>query len=172
MKNQKQLKFKWTLIVFILLITISITDALGQKNPLLKLPNGNWSFGISAYHGSDQQEFPVAVWKVTSEIDAGVGATEIGIVNNSNKTVAAIRFKWLLFEGENRDRILQQGSSPLLALRTILVPEGKKILLYQPVSLLKIYRPFLRNNVLNGDFEAEIFVEEVIFTDNSTWKKR
>lgn len=172
MTVQKQSKSERTAFLFLLLMSILTTGALAQQNnPLLKTPNGNWSFGIYPYHGSDKQENPVGVWQVTSEIDAGVGATKIGIVNNSNKTVAAVRFKWLLFEGERRDKVLQQGSSPLLALRTTLEREGKKILLYQVVSLLKVYRPLLRNNVLNGDFEAEIFVEEVYFTDNSIWKK-
>ncbi|MGH9949936.1 MAG: hypothetical protein ACRD6X_22435 [Pyrinomonadaceae bacterium] len=162
---------KWMAFLVVLFFMISTTDIFGQQNnPLLKTPNGNWSFGIYPYHGSDKQNFPVGVWQVTSEIDAGVGATSIGIVNNSNKTVAAVRFKWLLFEGENRDRILQQGSSPLLALRSVLEPENKKVLIYQVMSLLKIYRPLLRKNMLNGDFEAEIFVEEVYFTDNSIWK--
>jgi hypothetical protein len=172
MATQKHSMLKWTTFLFFLLFTLSTTHVLGQQNnPLLKTPNGNWSFGIYPYHGSDKQDFPVGVWQVTSEVDAGVGATKIGIVNNSNKTVAAVRFRWLLFEGENRDRILQQGSTPLLALRTILEPEGKKVLLYQVMSLLKVYRPLLKNNSLNGDFEAEILVEEVYFTDNSVWKK-
>lgn len=172
MKFQNYSSLKWKAILVTLLFAVSTTVVFAQQNnPLLKTPNGSWSFGIYPYHGSDKNDFPVGVWQVTSEIDAGVGATKIGIVNKSNKTVAAVRFKWLLFEGENRDRILQQGSTPLLALRTTLEPEDKKILSYQVMSLLKVHRPLLKNNLLNGDFEAEIFVEEVYFTDNSIWKK-
>lgn len=173
MTTQKDSRFKWATLLFTLLITISTTNAvLGQqRNPLIKLPDGNWSFGIYPYHGSDGQDFPVVVGQVTSEIDAGVGATKVGIVNNSNKTVAAVKFKWLLFEGERRDKVLQQGSTPLLALRTVLAPNDKRILLYQVTSLLQVYRPLLRNNVLNGDFEVEILVEEVYFTDDSVWRK-
>ena len=89
----------------------------------------------------------------------------------ADETVAAVRFKWLLFEGERRDMVLQQGSTPLLALRTTLASDDKRILLYQVASLLKVYRPLLRNNILNGDFEMEIFVEEVRFTDGSVWRK-
>ena len=168
-------KHSWSLraaMWLVLLLAISTTDAaLGQQNnPLTKLPDGNWSFGIYPYHGPDAQDFPVAVGLVTSEIAAGAGATRVGIVNNSNKTVAAVRFKWLLFEGERRDRVLQQGSTPLLALRTTLAPDDKRILLYQVASLLKVYRPLLRNTVLNGDFEMEIFVGEVRFADGSKWR--
>lgn len=67
--------------------------------------------------------------------------------------------------------MLQQGSTPLLALRTTLASDEKRILLYQMASLLKVYRPLLRNNVLNGDFEMEIFAEEVRFTDGSVWRE-
>ncbi len=173
MTTQKHLGLKWTVMLFMFLTISSANDtALGQqRNPLIKLPDGNWSFGIYPYHGLDGQDFPVSVWQVTSEIDAGVGATKVGIKNNSNKTVGAVRFKWLLFEGERRDRVLQQGSTPLLALRTTLAPNGKRVLLYQVTSLLQVYRPLLRNNILNGDFEVEILVEEVYFTDNSVWRK-
>lgn len=142
-----------------------------QRNPLIRLPDGNWSFGIYPYHGPGGENFPVVVGQVTSELDAGAGVTKVGIENNSDRTVAAVRFKWLLFEGERRDKVLQQGRTPLLALRTPLAPEGKRILLYQVVSLLKVYRPLLKNGLLNGDFEAEILVEEVHFSDNSVWRE-
>lgn|SRR5215204_375395 len=173
MKPQNHSRSLWAAVWIMLLVTTSTTDAaLGQQsNPLTKLPDGNWSFGIYPYHGSDAQDLPVVVGLVTSEIGAGAGATRVGVVNNSNKTVAAVRFKWLLFEGERRDRVLQQGSTPLLALRATLAPNDKRILLYQVASLLKVYRPLLRNNILNGDFEMEILVEEVRFADGSIWRK-
>lgn len=172
MMSQKFLMLNRSMSLFILLFTISAINILGQQdNPLLAPPQGDWSFGISFYHGLDKQDFPVEVWQVTSEIDAGVGATKIGIINNSDKTVTAVRFKWLLFEGEKRNKVLQQGSTPLLALRTTLEPEDKRILLYQVVSLLQVYRPLLKKELLNGDFEAEILVEEVHFADKSVWRK-
>lgn len=172
MKIKNCLDSRWVAILLLLFATILTTDSFGQqKNPLLKPPDGNWTFGIYPYHGSDSKDLPVTVGLVSSEVDVGVGATKVGIVNNSNKAVAAIRFKWLLFEADKRNKILQQGSSPLLGLRTTLQPEEKRILLYQVVSLLKVNRPLLKDNLLNGNYEVEILVEEVYFADNSVWKK-
>lgn len=161
--------FKSKMVLF--LLGISALSVFGQQSNLqLWLPNGKWSFGIHPYRGSGGQGFPVVVGSVTSEVDMGVGATKVGVVNNSNNTVVALKFKWLVFESERREKILLQGSTPLLLLKTPLAPGGKRILLYQAVSLLKVYRPLLKNGVLNGDYEAEILVEEVYFADKSIWR--
>jgi hypothetical protein len=156
-----------------LFASLTAYDALSQKKEsgVPKLPPGNWSLSAHPYFGWDYRDLPVVVYKVTSEARAGVGVTKVGIKNTTDKVVTAVKFGWILYADEDRNKVLQQGRTPLLGLPTDLAAGDSRVLIYPVVSLFAVYKPLLKDGVLNGNFDVEIVVDEVHYTDETTWKR-
>ena len=133
-----------------------------------QLPTGNWSFSAHPYFGPGYDTRPVVVITVTATSTSGLVVNEVGLKNLSSKVVAAVKLRWYLSEERTPDTILLQGQTPLIALSESL-PVGKRYLLKFPVlSFAKIHKPLLTSGSLNGDFNVQIEVSEVLYEDGTT----
>jgi hypothetical protein len=133
-----------------------------------KLPSGNWSVSFHPYLKSDFTESPVVIASVTT---TQFQVSKFTVVNISDKPIAGIRVKWLVFNEPERRNVLKQDDTPFLRFSKQLQPGAGADLMYSPVSFHKFYESFVRNGKLNEHFEVELLVDGVEFADGSAWKK-
>lgn len=162
------------LMVFALLITTTVLNkSVGQtKAPLSQaFPRGNWSVSSHPYLGADSESAPVIVTSVTSEAKKGIAVTKVGLDNQSQANVAAIKLTWQLSSEQNAGKVLLQGQTPYIT-RDGGLPAGSSLVLRFPVvAFAKIYQPLVRNAALDGNFRIDILVSEILFEDGSKWAK-
>lgn len=168
---------KWILItagVFMLgaLFFVSQKSAM-QKQDIKEeqinnsFPEGNWSVSFSPYLKDDYLTSPVFVTSVNSK-DAAAASFEI--FNNSTKDVKVVRLKWMVYTDENRQTVLKEGKSPHLRFFGNFAPNKSGKIKYSPISLRGFYQSFIENGRLGKDFQVELMIDEVRFTDGSVWK--
>lgn len=133
-----------------------------------KLPSGNWSVSFHPYLKSDFTESPVVVASVTT---TQFQVSKFTVVNISQKTIAGIKLKWLVFNEPERRNVLKQDDTPFLRFSKQLQAGTGVDLTYSPVSLHKFYGSFVKNGKLNENFEVELLIDTVEFADGSVWKK-
>lgn len=111
--------------------------------------------------------FPVLVASVASK-DAAV--TSFEVFNNSQKDVRAFRLSWVVYADDRRQKSLKEGKTPSVILfKSLASGKGAKIK-FSAISLRKFYQSFIENGSLDKDFQVELMVDKVKFTDGSVWK--
>ena len=131
------------------------------------LPEGNWSVSFHPYLKDGYKDSPVYVASVANKDTA---VTSFEVFNNSPKDVKAFRLKWLVYAGDNSQKAIKEGKTPYVRLFNKLVSgKGGKIK-YSAISLRKFYESFVENGRLDKDFQVDLLVDEVKFTDGSNWK--
>lgn len=131
------------------------------------LPQGNWSVVFHPYLGQDYLNAPVIVQSVSTK---HLAAEKFEIQNVSNKPVKGVRIKWILYENQDRSRILRQGQTSLLNFRNELPSGQMGFIRLRVISLFDFYRDFLINGRLDRDFDVDLRVDEVKFADGSVWR--
>ncbi len=174
-KNQKSLFLRTITVLFI--CSFFAINCFSQGQSQLKkeekaalngaLPKGNWSISISPY----QTDYfsPIYLFSVSSN---QARAERFDIVNISNKSVKAIKVSWLVYQDENRNKIVKQGTTQLLNFRKELLSGQRGFIKFPVVGLNDFYRSFLAENRLNGDFIIDLRVEDVRFSDDSIWQRQ
>ncbi|MCA1591455.1 MAG: hypothetical protein LC754_02135 [Acidobacteria bacterium] len=172
-----------SVLTITLFASLTVNETVAQSNKVAetklqevaetKLPSGNWSwsahsFSAHPYWSADYGNLPVVVYSVTSDERARIA--KVGVKNFSDKSVVGIRFGWFLTTEEDLGTILQHGQTPLLEIENLLSPSDIRILVYPVTSIGKIYKPLLKDGVLNGDFNIFIGVEEIRYSDGTIWK--
>lgn len=143
------------------------TKDTGRINLLEPLPRGNWSIVFHPYLGQDYLNAPVVVQSVSTK---RLAAERFEIQNISNKPVKAVKVKWILYENEDRNRVLRQGETRLLNFRNELPSGQMGFIRLRVISLFDFYRDFLIKGQLNRDFDVDLLVDEVKFADGSVWR--
>lgn len=173
MPKPKHIRSLCAALLIALTAVVTAPQALGQskENKSVKLPAGNYSLRVLPFVGPGYDSIPVVVFSTTSDLPKGAAVTEVGIENRSGRAVTAVRFGWRLSTEQNREAVLLQGQTPLLALRNTLLPGNSVVVLYQVTSLARIHEPLLKNGTLNGNFSIEVMVSEIHYEDGSPWAK-
>ena len=160
-------------VLFGALLLVSQTSLMQSKEATkqvvdTKLPEGNWAVSFHPYLQDDYVNSPVIVTSVTNK---NAAVSSFTIFNLSNKEVEGLRLKWLVYGDDSRQKVLNQGETPFMQFFETLKPgKGGKIT-YSAVSLQKFYQQFLENGRLNREFQVELVVDEVRFSDETRWKK-
>jgi hypothetical protein len=161
-----------TVVKFIPHRAIAQSQAPQSIETQTPLPGGDWSLSIGVYTGADAASFPVNVYSVTSDAPKGLVVTNIKVLNKSRKTLAGMKFRWMIFDTRDMKTALLEGQSDLVSVA--LNPEERKSLNFRvgkaPFSFAKIHKPLLQYGALNGSFRAVILADEVFYEDGSTWK--
>jgi hypothetical protein len=134
------------------------------------LPRGNWTAYSSPYMGAGYENLPVLVTGVTSEIDGGIAITNVAIENRTTQLLTSVKLSWYLSAEGKPEVILQQGKTGLLKLRHaggIKAGETREVE-YPVISFANIYKPLLKEGVLNGKYVIHVAVSEAHFADGST----
>jgi hypothetical protein len=160
-----------SVLTFISIGSLVIAQKITNKTSKVELESlkGNWSLSYTPYSKDDNLQIPAFVSSVTSK---DKGAKVINIFNSSKKEITSVKFRWLVYTDDARTRVLAQGETRMLEFdRGLESGKGGKIQ-YKIVSLSDFYQQFLdKNNTLNKDFIVEILASEVVFSDDSIWKK-
>lgn len=143
------------------------TKDTGRVDVSEPLPRGDWSIVFHPYLGQDYLNAPVIVQSVSTK---RLAAERFEIQNISNKPVKAVKVKWILYENEDRSRVLRQGQTGLLNFRNELPSGQMGFIRLRIVSLFDFYRDFLFKGQLNRDFDVDLLVDEVKFADGSVWR--
>lgn len=131
------------------------------------LPKGDWSIVYHPYLGDDFQNAPVIVQSVSAK---RLAAEKFEIQNISDKPVKSVYVKWIVYENQDRSKVLQQGRTRLLRFHNELPSGIMGSITTRVVSFGDFYKNFLVNGQLNKNFDIDLLVDEVIFADGSTWK--
>jgi hypothetical protein len=133
-------------------------QASSQKHD--DLPEGKWTLSIlPARHASTT----VDVYSVLSESSKGLAATEVKIVNKTDRSVSGVKLSWRVFNYADERETLLQGETPLLAVA--LAPQERRVVQFPVVTFAKIYKPLLKEGKLVGDFNIEIQVSDVVYDE-------
>lgn len=139
-----------------------------ERNSLLEpLPLGNWSIAFHPYLGQDYLNAPVIVQSVSTK---RLAAEKFEIQNISNKAVIGVKVRWILYENEDRSRVLRQGQTRLLNFRNELPSGQMGFIRLRVISLFDFYRDFLIKGRLDKEFDIDLLVDEVKFADGSIWR--
>lgn len=154
-----------TILTYTLSFVASMFLAVGcaaQASPQKRndLPEGKWTLSILPTRHASQT---VDVYSVLSEASKGLAATEVRIVNKTEKNVSGVKLSWRLSNLANEGETLLQGETPLLAVA--LAPQERRVVQYPVVTFAKIYQPLLKGGRLAGDFNIEIQVSDVVYEE-------
>ena len=158
-------------MIAILVLLVSLAVAMGYESTNDvedRLPGGDWTIRFHLYQAEGFDSIPVRVFKVRSEGEKGL--TEVGLRNRSSKSVIAVRIGWYVSTEGGPGTILAKGESPLLALPATFQANETLQFNVPPVSLVKILKPLLKRNTLQGDLGVQVLVTEIVYEDGSTWK--
>lgn len=132
-----------------------------------KLPAGNWTFSAGPYFGPGYDVTPIDVQGVTTSAARGLSIERVSLLNRTSKQLKEVTLRWYLRE-KSRNMQLLEGETEVIEIG---LPAGKQQQISYPVvSFAKIYRPFLKNGVLEGEFRIEVVVARATFADGSQWK--
>jgi len=145
-------------------------------------PQGNWRASQSPEpKQADDPLVPVVV--------AGVGAVQgpanrrgmrlgCGVLRNrSQKSVTAVRLRWILVRNQDRSVIAQKGYRPDTVLREghtapieLNIPQdSRRQTDFSIISFTEITKDLAKEGILSGDYFLFVGVYEVLFEDGSVW---
>lgn len=140
-----------------------------QKTKLL--PDGKWSVTFHTYFGADADTMPARIFQVQSDAGNDVEATMVAVRNLADKPIAGMRFGWIVKSAETGDAILERGETPRLKLKQELAPGHARHFKYPITSVGKLFKQYIGNGTLDGEYDVQIYVIEVRFSDNSIWRQ-
>jgi hypothetical protein len=147
-----------------------------------KGPDGNWTAYVSPDLKQDEDlQIPVVV--------AGAGAIQgpanrrgmrlgCGVLKNrSQKSVAAVRLRWILIRTPDRSAIAQQGYTANTLLQDgftqpieLRIPkENFRRTDFSIISFAAATQALSKDGILIGDYVLLVGVHEVLFEDGSVW---
>lgn len=157
------------ILTFASLFALVLTSGVGRINANAERPGrAEWWVGYRSYKGQGYDSIPVRVLSVTSKAKQGV--TRVGVKNNSEKRVTAVKLNWFLSSEHNLGVVLQRGETPLVAPPNGLQPGEKREVSFPVVDFEKVYKPLLRGDSVSGQFRVQIAVSEILYEDGTTWR--
>ncbi len=128
-----------------------------------------WGFSAHPYMGPGYESRPVVVTAVKTTAKT-LTVSEIRIRNTSSKTVASIKLGWTI-SNESIEKVpISQGVSTLIPIEKSLAPGGTTLLSFPLVSFSELKQQLVDAGNLKGQFDAYVFVSQIVFSDNSSWK--
>lgn len=166
---------KRTVISILLMLCTAITAlSLSQQNEKragVKFPPGDWSFTHPVTSQLRIANSPVRIISNTGDATKGLTITNVGLRNDSGRTISAVKFRWYLFREDAPGKILKKGETPMIGLGD-LAAGSERVLEYPVVRFANLYQPFVKDGKLTGKFAIEIAVNELQYADGSSWKRR
>lgn len=148
--------------------TVSGND--NSKNSPSEIP-GKWSLGCSPDMSEGFNSRPIMVWSI--KCDKTLSVRGVFIQSSTDKKISALKVGWKFvkkIEGKEKFKTLKTGETKLLRLEEMLSFKDTKYLEGDFISLYDVYKPFLKEDKLEGDYKLQIFVSEILFSDKSSWK--
>ena len=136
-------------------------------------PKGKWYVSASGDPSqASDNDVPVLVMGVQSLLGRGESAdlivNRVVLKNKTQRTIKAVKLRWLLTAGEDQTSVVLQGDTP--AFEVMLPRLGHQRVDSPSIDFAKIVKPLLKDGAINGNFLLKIRVGEARFADGSTWK--
>jgi hypothetical protein len=138
-----------------------------DAKPSVPGPN-SWKITYQAHYGPKSWAGPIAITYVTGYTGGGSWRRTIGLRNVSARTVRSIGLGAHIFNQENPSVIVATAALPAIQFKKGLA-RGAAVDLDGKDELENIFRPFMRNGVLEGQYRLELFVREVV-NDTAVWR--
>jgi len=146
-------------------------------------PQGDWTllFTTDKVQSNDPQ-VPVVVASAGAiqgpaarrGLRLGCGALR----NHSQKSVVAVRLRWILTRAKDRltipqdgythDTVLVVGATSPIDLS--IAPDGLRLTDFSVINFVEVTKSLSKDGILSGDYLLILGVEEVQFADGSVWK--
>jgi hypothetical protein len=96
--------------------------------------------------------------------------SEVRIRNTSSKSIASVKLGWTISNDVIKKGTILEGETSLMPIDKGLA-SGDTILLTSPIlSFSEMKQEFSDAGNLKGNFEAYVFVSQIVFSDESRWK--
>lgn len=139
-----------------------------SSNNISSLQTATWKIAYEAYYGGNSWEAPVEISYVTGYPGGGSWRRKIGLRNVSAKNVHSIVIGAHIFNQENPSVIATTVALPAIQFKQGFA-EGAAVTLDGKDDLETMFRPYLKNGDLAGQYRIELFVREVV-NDSGVWR--
>jgi len=145
-------------------------------------PQGTWTASVSPdIKQAEDPSVPVVVDSAGAiQGPASHRGMRLGcgsLRNQSQKTVTAVRLRWILVrrqdrpaiaqQGYTRDTVLIEGATPAIELS--IAKGGFRQTDFSLISFALVTQPLSKNGLLTGDYVLIVGVKEIVFDDGSIW---
>jgi hypothetical protein len=127
-----------------------------------------WKITYQAHYGGNSWAAPVAISYVTGYTGGGSWRRKIGLRNVSARTLRSVGLGAYIINQDKPSVIIATTALPAIQFKDGLA-RGAAVDLDGKDELEKIFRPFIKNGVLEGDYRIELFVREVV-NDTGVWR--
>jgi hypothetical protein len=152
-------------VIFNGLSVVSSQPQVPQKGASGDKPNDlgsdSWKLTYQAHYAGNSWAAPVAITYGTGDTGRGSWRRTIGLRNVSTRSVRSIGLGAHIFNQDNPSVILATTALPATQFKERLA-HGAAVTLEGKDDLENIFRPFMKNGVLEGQYRIELFVREVV----------
>jgi hypothetical protein len=127
-----------------------------------------WKITYQAHYGGNSWAAPVAISYVTGYTGGGSWRRKVGLRNVSARSVRSIVLGAHIINQDKPSVIIATTALPAIQFKDGLA-RGAALDVDAKDDLETIFRPFVKNGVLEGDYRIELFVREVV-NDVTTWR--
>lgn len=169
------------LVLFVIGATRSTGIAQGEtkqevERKVVAVPTGSvqpttgFSVSYSVESRLELSDGPVKVIGNENRIGDGIGMSRVRIENVSNQEVEGIKLRWYLFNEERSKSYVKDGETKEIKVDHWAAKSEKVVESGLP-TFDEMFRSLARNGFIAGRYDVEVVVEEVRFTDGTTWKQ-
>jgi hypothetical protein len=159
-------------VVGVIFDGFSVVSAQSQKVTSSVKPSGSnplgWKIIYQAHYGGNSWAAPVSISYVTGYTGGGSWRRKIGLRNVSATTVRSVGLGAHIFNQDNPSVIVSTTALPTIQFKEGLAHDAA-VTLDGKDELEKIFRPFVKNGVLDEAYRIEVFVREVV-SDAAKWR--
>ncbi len=154
------------------LLASNVNSSAGQGHKQWPVQSAEGRVTARPYRGPGYESIPVEVLDVSmKEAEREFNITNLTLKNRFPKSVRAVKFTWILTRQEKDEVwVVRQGLSTAWIALPRPLPHNEKLELSLSPVVFKIQRMMLGSLDPNADYRLEILVDDVLYTDGSSWK--
>ena len=153
-------------------ISVSAQPQVPQQATSGAKPSGldtlKWKITYQAHYGPNSWAAPVAIRYVTGYTGGGSWRRKIGVRNVSAATVRSIGLGAYIINQDHPSDIIATTALGAIQFKDGLA-RNAAVDLDGKDELKNMFRPFIKNGVLEGQYRIELFVREVV-SDGAVWR--
>jgi hypothetical protein len=134
-------------------------------------PTTGFSVSYSVESRLELSDGPVKVIGNENRIEDGIGISRVRIENVSNQEVAGIKLCWYLFNDELSKSQVKDGETKEIRVDH-LAAKSEKVVESGLPTFDDMFSSLARDGFISGRYYVEVVVDEVRFTDGTTWKQQ
>jgi hypothetical protein len=134
-------------------------------------PTTGFSVSYSVQSRLDLSDGPVKIIGNENRFEDGIGMSRVRIENVSNQEVEGIKLRWYLFNDERSKLYVKDGETNEIKVDHFAAKSEKVVESGLP-TFDDMFSSLARDGFISGGYYVEVVVDEVRFTDGTTWKQQ